>query len=143
MDIFDRLVYFRRHESWGDPTRVSGILLLTLDALRGIVRHKFIIHCCWADSGHSSNSQHYLGNAVDFHVEGCNPFIAVGLIEEALAELQAAEHCGLGLYPDWRPVPGFHFDVRGERARWGFVSGDEAAVQVSYDTARKIIRERW
>lgn len=134
MGIFKRLEFFTKEERWGDPERVNGALLLTLDALRRRIGLPFVIHCAYKRGGHAQNSQHYLGNAVDFHIEGIAFPQALALLELALAEHNLSEHVGLGIYPEWH-TPGFHLDVRGTKARWGFVGGN----YVSFAEARKTV----
>lgn len=117
--IWHHLDHFTKQENWGDPDRVSGLLLLLLDTLRDRWQARFIIHCAWEPGGHAAQSQHYLGNAVDFHIEDGQPFaLQIAVMERFLAKLNVSDRVGLGIYPDWNH-PGFHLDVRGEKARWG------------------------
>lgn len=131
-----KLKHFRPEEpGWkGNFHKVNGLLLLLLDALREEIGYPFVIHCAYETSGHSPKSQHYIGNAVDFHIEGLPFPEAVIRMEEALERLQVADRVGLGLYPCWYN-PGFHLDVRndGKRARWGRIKGD----YLSYDYVRE------
>lgn len=120
MDIFDRLIYFKRTEHWGDPARMNGALLILLDAVRGIVGFPFVIHSAYRAG--AGQGEHGYGNAVDFHIEGLEPYMAYLKLIEALAELQALEFVGLGVYPQWNN-PGFHLDGRGRKARWGQLAG--------------------
>lgn len=133
---------FTKNEAWGDATKMSGIVLLVFHSLRALVGRPFVVHCGYASAGHSPASQHYLGNAIDFHIEGMSFKEAVAAVEGALDALQISNRVGLGIYPDWpghnagELQPGFHIDVRGMRARWGRVKG----VYVSYDEAKKEIK---
>jgi uncharacterized protein YcbK (DUF882 family) len=133
MDIFDRLIYFTKAENWGDPAKLNGMLLMMLDAVRGIVGHPFIIHCAYRAGEHEA--QHGLGNAVDFHVLEITPKLAGLKLLEAFNDLQIADHLGFGCYPNWNN-PGFHFDVRGTRARWGQSNG----VYCGFDEAFKLMK---
>lgn len=129
--------YFKSTENWGNADKMSGTLLLLLFALRKVIGRTFVIHEGFATSGHTTGSQHGLGNAVDFHIQGL-PFVeAVAQMETALHALQVADRCGLGIYPDWNN-PGFHLDVRGTKARWGRIGRD----YVSFDEALKAAARR-
>jgi len=135
--IWEKLKWFIKGEAWGNPDEMNGCLLLLLDAVREIVGQQFVIHCGYETEGHTPSSQHYLGNAVDFHILTTIPFQRqIDIMEATLNELQVADVVGLGLYPDWQN-PGFHLDIRGNKARWGrvveYVSFDKA-----YDYARGI-----
>ncbi len=118
-------------------------LILRLEALREFVGRPVIIHEAFATSGHAPNSQHYLGNAVDLHIEGFS------LIEMYLAA-ERFNFTGVGLYgPDvWRN-PGLHLDVRplakGQPgARWGcrMVEGKRVYGPLDEGFIRQIIRRR-
>lgn len=74
---------------------------------------RVVIHNDWAETGHLPDSQHYLGKACDFHVDG------VPLVDAWLACERVVKFTGIGIYTDWK-TPGLHADVRDEdvRARW-------------------------
>lgn len=133
MDIFDRLVYFERIERWGDPARMNGALLLLLDAVRGLVGFPFVIHSGYR--GGANEGEHGNGNAVDFHIAGLEPYMAYLKLTEALAELQALDFVGLGVYPQWNN-PGFHLDGRGRKARWGQVDGRYCGIDEALETLK-------
>jgi hypothetical protein len=118
--IWNHIRHFKPTEAWGSPDRMNGLLLLLLDAVRdrwGDVR--FIIHCGFETDGHSPDSFHKCGGAVDFHIENSLPFPGqIKRMDMILKELQVFDKVGLGIYPDWNH-PGFHLDVRGSFARWG------------------------
>jgi hypothetical protein len=64
--IWNRIKYFKPTENWGNPKKINGILLLTLDALREDAESLnkkvyFKINCAFKTDGHSRNSQHYVG----------------------------------------------------------------------------------
>lgn len=133
---WQNIYYFSPQENWGDPDKVDPMLVMVLDELRGFVGRPFHIHCAYETSGHSPNSYHYLGRAVDFHVD-IEPFLAaVYLVDRALQSLvvkigtqyvRAGDICGLGAYYDWNNK-GFHLDTRGWKVRWRRVKG-----QYKYD----------
>lgn len=117
--IWDRLKHFSPQENWGDAEKMNGSLLWLLDAVREHFGCPVVIHCGYQESGHASNSQHYLGNAADFHLVTPMPLEEqYSALEEFLYSLQTNDHVGLGVYPQWNS-PGFHLDVRGTKARWG------------------------
>lgn len=132
MSMFVELPNFSVQESWGHPAKMNGALLLTLQALRTYIDKPFVIHCAYDTKGHSESSQHYIGNAVDFHIVGLTFAEAILEIEEAITYLQLRDFIGLGIYPDWNS-PGFHLDLRGTKARWGRLG---ASNYVAYETAR-------
>jgi len=59
--------------------------------------------------GHSDGSFHYQGEAADFHVDPACPLSPRQVMRELLA---LGKFGGVGFYPEWKPVPGFHSDVR-------------------------------
>ncbi len=62
--------------------------------------------------GGAPNSQHLIGKACDFWVNGMTSTEVHTKIEELIAEGKM-EQGGLGLYPTF-----CHYDVRGHKARW-------------------------
>lgn len=130
ISAFNKLNHFSCYEKWGDHTKINGLLLILLDKITDKVKlyawQKYkktafcIIHCAYEKSGHSPNSQHYLGNAADFHFENISTKEAYEIILEVLGEYQVKNFVGLGIYPDWYKK-GFHLDVRSFKARWARV----------------------
>jgi len=130
--IFNQLKHFTRGERWGDPDRMNGIILLLLDAVRDQYGCSFVIHCGYEGDGHTPSSQHYIGNAVDFHIVTDGHFHRqIDKMEIILGDLQV--QCGLGIYPDWNR-PGFHIDTRGYHARWGRI-GEYVEFSKAYEYA--------
>ena len=126
--IWEKLKWFIKGEAWGNPDEMNGCLLLLLDAVREIVGKEFVIHCGYETDGHTSASQHYMGNAVDFHVLTTLPFQKqIDRMEEVLKGLQVDEAVGLGAYHDWYNK-GFHLDVRGFKARWARIDGEYVSI---------------
>jgi len=133
--IWDKITYFKKTEDWGNPEKMNGLLLMLLDNIRCCYDFPFEIHCGYDESGHTKKSQHYLGNAVDFHIESKEKFITqTNKMIKILDELQVSERVGFGIYPDWNNK-GFHLDVRGKRIRWAMVNG----VYVSFKEGLKNI----
>ena len=120
---------FKINEKWGKPNQLNGLLLLLLTALRKEFRKfdieaTFVIHCGYDTSGHTSKSQHYKGNAVDFHIVTTMSYKGqIAVMRAFLASLQVANRVGFGIYPQWNNK-GFHLDVRGEEKRWGYIDGE-------------------
>jgi uncharacterized protein YcbK (DUF882 family) len=115
-----RLKYFSKKENWGDPFLMNRDLILKLHAMRIFTNKPFIIHCGYATSGHSFHSQHYLGNAVDFHIKGLSP------LEQFLIALKFGFK-GYGIYgKDVWNNPGLHLDVRPSMYPifWGWTKQD-------------------
>jgi uncharacterized protein YcbK (DUF882 family) len=132
MSIWSKLNNFSPSENWGDKDKVNGSLLETLDIITNEIkrvtweRYKkvspCIIHCAYEVTGHSEKSEHYKGNAADFHFNNIPPLEAYETILQILKEYQKYNHVGFGVYPDWYNQ-GFHLDVRGYKARWSQVNG--------------------
>ncbi len=138
MSIWEMIEGFSPEENWGNSKKLNGMLLLVISAVRKLFREKdpdavFIVNNAYATKGHAPKSQHYRGNAMDFHIKTSLPFWKqVLIITDILTELQIADRVGLGIYPDWNS-PGFHLDVRGSKARWGKI--DEEPGYVSFEDA--------
>jgi hypothetical protein len=95
--------------NWGDWSKVSRELIWTMDAcfhycLSVFPTARFYLHCAYDLNGHATNSQHYLGNALDAN------FVNVKLVDQLLL-LERFQFGGIGLYPYWNNK-GFHADVR-------------------------------
>lgn len=134
--IWDKLRYFKKSEPWGDPGKMNGFLLLILDEIRhraGLINSDayIIIHCGYETKGHSEKSQHYKGNAADFHFIGISLMQAYVLIVETLKDLQVLNLIGLGVYPDWNS-PGFHLDNRGSKAGWCRIKGKYLSIEKAF-----------
>ncbi len=137
MSIWLKVKHFNPGEKWGDKNKINGLLVLLLDKITDRVKeycwNKYkrispcIIHCAYETSGHSLNSQHYKGNAADFHFENITALEAYEIMIKVLKEFQTEDFVGLGVYPDWFK-PGFHLDVRGYKARWSQVIGKYTSI---------------
>lgn len=101
------LKYFSINENWGDPNKMDPVLMFTLDEFRHFVNKPIVVHCGWEASGHSENSLHYQGKAVDIHVEGMH------VLDQYLAAERFDSFNGIGIYgPDVWKNPGLHLDTR-------------------------------
>lgn len=109
----------------GDVSKMSGFVLWLLSKIRSMTGWPFVVTHGFAAVGHSMNSQHYLGNAIDFYFITDILFTdQIHKLINIIKEIQVGKNIGFGAYPDWplakNPVPaGFHLDSRGHRARWG------------------------
>ena len=140
--IWNILDYFYQSEAWGDPGKMNPMILFLMDKIRGSLPHgcRIKVHCGFASDGHSKNSQHYKGNAVDFHVVGL-PFLdAETLIITYLHRKRLIDKVGFGIYPDWNN-PGFHLDCRGSRASWGKI--ETTADYVNYGVALDYAKNKY
>lgn len=107
--------------------RESGLLMnhflvMSLDELRGIFGWPIIIHenGGYSFKGHSENSFHYEGKATDFHV---HPDCKLSSRQQMQVILSTGKFGGVGFYPEWKPVPGFHVDVRLKFQIWKKIKG--------------------
>lgn len=101
-------VKYFKPEEFGDTEAQDNIhstLVWLLDKFREVVGRPIKIHEAWAKSGHSANSYHYKGEAVDLHIEG------LSLWEQFFAALKFGVWRGIGIYPFWHDK-GLHLDIR-------------------------------
>lgn len=106
MDVFlwSSVEYFNDSENWGDYRKMNVRLIFWLDALRRSVNLPIVIHNGYEEGGHKDGSQHYLGRAVDLHIEGLTP-------QEQVWEAMKFPFTGIGMYEFWNN-PGLHLDTR-------------------------------
>ena len=141
--LFDWVRGFNARENWGDAFRMNGMVVILLDRLREVYRKRydehasFVIHSGFATSGHAPLSQHYKGNAIDFHINSTLSFVAQHkAVLAILTDLQVSQYIGFGIYPDWNS-PGFHIDVRGVFARWGFIGKSQVSIEATMKHAEE------
>ena len=115
-----------RHEEFRDPQGEpdSGLYMRPefmdrLLALRRLVGLPVIIHANggFSTQGHAEHSAHYKGLAADLHVPEAT-------LKRTSDCIRMIEFAGVGLYPEWKPMPGFHLDQQKRRARWVRVGGE-------------------
>jgi len=111
---YNTLKHFSQTE-FPDPLMMDQDLMFKLDAMRDTVGLPFIIHASYATEGHSPDSTHYQGLAIDGHFEGLSAVDQYLISEEW-------NWNGLGFYVAWN-FPGIHVDVRilapyEKAARW-------------------------
>lgn len=166
--VWSKLKWFSPSENWGDPSKVDPTLLLLLDEIRDVIGWPIVIHCAYETSGHSPNSYHYLGRAVDFHFKSSVPFYEqverlLRILDQIKLEisyyviykpsrslLPISDFVGLGIYPAWNN-PGFHLDIRSSKtpARWGWKGdyeilphGRKKKKYVSFNEALEYARQK-
>jgi hypothetical protein len=133
---------FSKDEAWGLPYKMDMGTVWLLCAVRQMYRARydpdatFVVHVGYAAGGHSENSYHYKGMAVDFHIKTKLTFSEqVGAIEAILVEFGVHLLTGLGIYPDWNS-PGFHLDKRGQKGRWGRIGQQYTALRAAFEHAK-------
>lgn len=136
--IWNRLKYFNKDENWGDPWRMNGLILLLIDVIREEMEARFVVS--FGNMGkHIPGSQHHPGNALDgYFISNMSFYSQILKLENILKGLQVENRVGLGLYPAWN-TPGFHIDVRGFKARWGWIGElkpDGSKEYCSYERAK-------
>lgn len=89
--------------------RIDSLLMEKMDHLRDYVDRKIIIHAGYAIKGHSPNSMHYIGRALDFHIEDLS-------VSEMFIAALRFRFTGIGVYPYWNN-PGLHCDNRLKNAQ--------------------------
>jgi len=114
--------HFKPEEFAAPENPTSGLLMnhfliMGLDDLRSILGYSIHVHQNGGYSlkGHSANSYHYDGRAVDFHLDPASPLTPR---EQLRIILSVDKFGGVGFYPEWKPVPGFHVDVRERFQIW-------------------------
>ncbi len=99
-------------EEFNEPQKIDPSLIYLIDKIRDGYGCPIRINASYATTGHSPNSYHYKGLALDFVFLENKPdylrqfiylsrFLAIG---------------GLGFYLDWH-MPGWHIDLRKVRKR--------------------------
>jgi len=129
---------FKVTEDWEKPYKINGLLLLMMYSLRQHTGTAIHINDAFARSGHSKESQHYIGNAVDFHfITESSYLVQIKWVLDFLTNFQLSSRIGLGIYPTWNH-PGFHLDVRNEYARWGWLGKKDKLGKPIYDSFQDV-----
>jgi uncharacterized protein YcbK (DUF882 family) len=116
-------------------------LIKLLDELKiYLMGYDIVITCIYDTSGHSTNSYHYKGKAMDFYIlknKKMNKYKdSIKLIESFLLQNGYDEMVGLGIYPQKNI---FHIDTRGHKARWGYIrTNNKEYKETSYEKALEI-----
>jgi endonuclease YncB( thermonuclease family) len=124
----ESLKYYKKTEKWEHMNGLTTEMKDTLNKLREEIGLPFNINCGYATNGHSPESYHYKGMAVDFYIKETGFADAYKRVVGALSALGIANKVGLGVYPDWNH-PGFHLDVRGRHARWGRIGSTYTSLE--------------
>jgi len=123
--IWKELNYFRKHENWGEPEKLSDSLLFKIDNARAYINSPFIITC--GTQGKHKSKLHGEGLALDFIILSKKHPI------DLLISIERFDFGGIGYYPHWqyngRTTGGWHVDVRTVEehqggARWMGVLGE-------------------
>lgn len=141
------LDYFKIGESWGDYKKMHPLIIIILEKFRSALPSGYWIkvHCGYKQGGHTKNSYHYQGKAVDFHVVGCSFIEAerhlMRFLKRAIyydnKEYYLLNYVGLGIYPEWQD-PGFHLDIRGQKASWSKLNGSHRPYEFGMEKAREL-----
>jgi uncharacterized protein YcbK (DUF882 family) len=120
MPDWSKLKYFKPTEKWGNPDKMDMRLLVALDDFRHTLGIPIHIMEGYATSGHSSQSFHYKGLAVDCRLIDPKTNKARDLATHVLAAFKSP-FTGVGIYTWGATGPFLHLDVRphqGIRTIW-------------------------
>lgn len=142
------LDHFAISESWGRPNKMHPLIIILLEKFRSTLPYGYWIkvHCGYKEGGHTKNSYHYSGRAVDFHIVGCSlleaerhlmRFLKRPFFHNNNKQCCLLEYVGIGIYPEWQD-PGFHLDVRGKKASWSRLNGSYTSYDLGIETARQL-----
>lgn len=113
--------YFKPHEfddvhGINKGENISMDIVRELDFLRDWIGHSIIITAGFDSKGHSDNSYHYKGLAVDIII--LSPFS----LKEQWKYIRGTKFQGIGLYPNWHyhgiKRGGWHLDLRVDPQIW-------------------------
>lgn len=146
--VWASLNHFNPQEAWGDPRKMDPSTLHIHDKFRSTLPKGcwIKVHCGYKDTGHTKNSYHYVGKAIDWHIEGMNPVEAEKHLMRFLrtplsingSVVQLINYMGVGVYPDW-VTPGFHTDTRGTKASWARIGGK----YVAYGLGVELLKQKY
>lgn len=110
--IWNRLKHFSRSENWGDPDKMDPFFLLQLDRFRAEVNLPFHLSApAYGTKGHSKDSFHYVGRAVDGRFINPTDKKPISLRSHFVLAMKSPFN-GIGLYTWWPNGPGIHLDNR-------------------------------
>lgn len=128
-----QLKFMTKKDNWGDPSKMSKLLVFTLENMRIFAGKPLLLTCpAYANSGHAEAGEHPKGNAADYRFEGMD-ILGMYLLAERFG------FTGIGCYPN-NGVPFMHVDVRtsdesnvfsrwiaiGNPAAWTYVEFNES-----------------
>ncbi len=103
----NNLRYFKTREFVKAPDKLHPDIMPSMDELRHLACVPIHIHVAWNTDGHSKNSYHYKGMAVDFHFKQG----MLSPVEQFACIRSLPIFHGIGFYPWWKS-PGWHVDIR-------------------------------
>lgn len=128
-----KLKCFTQKEKWGSPDKMDLDFLLALDNYRQSLDCGFSITEGYATEGHSPNSYHYKGLAVDGRFTRNNKPLS---LKETIFLALNSPFMGVGIYSySWAPF--VHFDFREAKNRVLWVSSKKDV----YDFDKVVILE--
>lgn len=133
--------HFKPEEFQGYFDKLSPDLKVKLDNLREVWNKKIYISVAPGAVGR------HLGptNASRHNVDRWKEVQAVDVMPDGLENVSDAfmfydmarkvGFTGIGFYPQWKPLPGFHLDVREAKfASWGRLGGVYVGIQSAFDS---------
>ncbi len=151
--------YFSRNEKWGDPDKMSPVLLFFLFEFRRTFPDGAYmkINCGWDER--TTGGGHPDGRAADVHIVGVSFLAVEARLQSFIKKKGLEKHIALGIYPEWGggKRPGFHIEVekeeRSKPRRWGakykrdrsqaiiFKNGNACQEYTSYSIALNKVKE--
>ncbi len=130
---FDKVEYVdSKSDDWGNKDIVNAMMPLILDRLRKKAGTPLVITRGAHIKGHNPNGDHPKGWGADIYFPKLAFLNAVNIVEDFLLSEENSIYgfllddlCSLGIYPDWKPVGGFHLGFRGHKARWGRIDNKD------------------
>ena len=119
LDEWDQIEHFKPYKettpwgvanAFGDPLEMNFGLILLLDKFRAYLGKPLSIHCGFEIDGHSDNSYHYKGRAVDLSCPDMGAW-------ELFIQATKFSFKGIGVYPLW-VNQGIHCDLRSDAVYW-------------------------
>ena len=132
-----KLHWFNKKENWGDPDKMSPVLLNEMDAFRFHTGKK--IYVSYGTQGvHEKNSTHYYGLAADIIF----PEVAPKDLPDMFIAASRFNFTGIGLYPHWKLngtiLGGLHLDHRrGRQKQYWIGLPDGTYVNLNFENIKK------
>jgi len=139
-----KLRYFIEEEFRGWYEQINPILLKLLDIYRMHLHKRIIISPAEGAIGRNDNSesQHNINkwgkvNAIDIMPVNENGVgLSIPQLKQAFILARSLGFTGIGVYPDWKPYPGLHLDVRedkviGKPAAWAGINKNNKQIYVT------------